>query len=378
VVEADYTTAITTLTRYSMPSSEGGVRSLVKDAIYLDRNRSLEAGAVLIQAHSGRRPKRQPLENKAPTSSLHQRMPSKTTRVSTVQASPARSPARFSTPQKQLENLFQEVSGGIQRRTEGWNISRAVLGAVGEVRRNVNNLQAPPPQSSIVDGLRPEQREVPGSGNADELEKRLHALQARNKALAMMLDGAMNSLRVSRSSSDRSAAQVEDNFNMALAKIQFVSVYLGDPEIPLPQADEDKATAKDTLVDTADTKEGSGEQDQASPAHANASKVEAQPAMPAALTHAHPPIDHKKSLARPLLADSSFSFMLGENRHRSSFVSSVLDLPEQRRGSESTPVVKPTAKQKHLWADKQDKERKAEESEDDGFTLNSLRGSRRK
>lgn len=65
--------------------------------------------------------------------------------------------------------------------------------------------------------------------------------------------------------------------------------------------------------------------------------------------------------------------MLGENRHRSSFVTSVMDLPEARRDSEAK------AKPKQLWVEEKQKEGKERKGsvglEDDGFTMSSLRGA---
>ena len=76
-----------------------------------------------------------------------------------------------------------------------------------------------------------------------------------------------------------------------------------------------------------------------------------------------------KPAQRPSLMDASFSFMLGENRHRSSFVSSVADLPEQRRESESRPPPKKTAAQS-----KAPPQRKGSCSRDDGFNLTNIHG----
>jgi hypothetical protein len=59
--------------------------------------------------------------------------------------------------------------------------------------------------------------------------------------------------------------------------------------------------------------------------------------------------------------------MLGEGRHRSSFVSSASEPPEQRRGSD------PKSKPKPAVAGEKEVAAQATESED-GFTMSSLRG----
>lgn len=355
LVDADYTTAITALTHYALPDSSGEPRSLVRDAVFLDRNRTAEAGATVIQHYTGRRPKQ--------TDALSSRGSStaRTIRSPQLRQSPSPSPSRFTPSQKQLEGLFQEVAGGLQKRTEGWNVSKAVRSAVGEVRRNMNNYQ--------TSHSRQASRDTPNSEKSDAarvLQQRLNELQERNVLLSKMLEDAVDSLRTVKLTSKDSVDEAEHNLNISLAKIQFVSVYLADPEIPIPR----EQTARDVEVDQPDeepmkaptvkvtTPTGSLGRPKDNEAEKVATKVEG---------------GTRQTPGRPSLMDSSFSFMLGENRHRSSFVSSVAALPEQERGTESKGGQKQAAEGERR---QQDGPRKGSDVDNGGFTLAKIQGRR--
>jgi TBC1 domain family protein 5 len=307
-----------------------------------------------------------------------------------VASSPNRLSARFLSQQKGLEALFQEVSGEVQRRTEGWSIARAVKGAVGEVRRNVQNLQ---PEVRVLgtrddqDGRPNRDREV-DTNSLHILTRRVQELEDRNKALAKMLGTTLESLQVYKQNpTEGNSGTEEENFNIILAKLQFVQVYLADPEIPIPaeepqrdhnnEKDEVRAILPESAPPVTEKPSvAEGEQkptliapDSPKPA------VQLQPAMPVQKTRLG---EKEKTIPRtdlpprrqqrPSLADSSFSFMLGEGRHRSSFVSSASEPPEQRRGSD------PKSKPKPAITGEKEVAAQATESEEDGFTMSSLRG----
>lgn len=368
VIEADYTDAITMLTHFKLPPSKEGLRSLVRDACHLSKNQNVETGADIVQHYSGQRPKVNGTDEERSYTpfSIQQRQNAK--RWSHTRSSPSMSPARKSTPQKQLENLLTEVSGSLQRRTEGWSVSKAVRGAVGEVRRNVNNLQTSHSREASVDTtsrMVEEQNQVLGS--------RLSNLEARNKALAKMLDTALSSLRACKPGGGGSATNTEDVFNMALARIQFVSVYLADSEIRIPQ-DEDTEQSKSETNQILDSSIGGGK---SSPLPASSEDSVPEKSDTATIAEAEQetdtppnkelPLKSSRANVRPSLADSSFSFMLGENRHRSSFVSSVTTLPEQRRDSDAS------SRPAQLWENDKEKKDRQKIDRDDGFTMSSLR-----
>ncbi|KAL9618929.1 MAG: hypothetical protein Q9160_006393 [Pyrenula sp. 1 TL-2023] len=384
LLEVDYSSALTLLLRYPSLEPPYGPQSLVRDAIFLSEHRTREAAASLTEKYTTKRPTLLPEQrvehhqkDTSARSTGRERLHLSSTPHDDVSASPNRYGSRLSHQQKNLESLFQEVSGGLQRRTENWSLSRAVRGAVGEVRRNVGNINsasgsprriATASRETLVATAEPEE-------TIESLTTRISALETRNKLLAKMLGGALESLRTQKED-ERS----EDTFNISLAKIQFVQVYLDDPEIPIPpetpepeqestrtkqesqpdQASESQQTDKDSAVLNSSSKPPDPKQKQIEGPKEKAS-VPSEPEAKSA----------KNLSIRPSLAQSSFSWMLGEDRHRSSFVSSVSIAPEEeRRGSE----IKPGSRPKHLFKDgKAEDGRKGSESEDDGFTLNRLR-----
>lgn len=402
LMEADYTTALTLLLRYSLPrSSPDKPVSLVKDAFYLDQNRTPQAGAKLILHYSGKaantREKQGGKESRAstefnsrrpstPGSQNHNRPVPRQVGIS----SPGRSsPARFLPQQKGLESLFHEVSGNLQKRTEGWNLSRTIQGAVNEVKRNMNNSLAASPQRSRVSTLIAEDPTKEGSpepAGSETLLGRVHDLEERNKALAKMLDSALESLRSVKFNEPDAKSTAEDAFNISLAKIQFVSVYLSDPEIPIPPEESSiRQLAAPRSIEKQDPDaekipdQTSAKIDQ--PAMVSTEAIIATTKVDPALgrrplTEVTPQREPRRQ-QRPSLAESSFSFMLGEGRHRSSFVSGVADLPEQTR-VEQTREADTKSRAKKVAAEsrkEQQRERRGSDSEDDGFTLTSLQGA---
>ncbi|EXJ63681.1 hypothetical protein A1O7_00016 [Cladophialophora yegresii CBS 114405] len=365
LIEADYTSGITALTHYSLPDPSEDPRSLVRDAVFLDRNRDSEAGALLIHRYSGRRPKR--------TETLPSRGASTTRAAKTSQHRPSlsASPGRFSSQQRQLEGLFREVTGNLQKRTEGWDVSKAVRSAVGEVRRNVNNYQSAHSRQPSSDGPKlvvPERKRLeqkPQEEATRDLQHKFQRLQERNTVLAKMLDDALQSLREIKLANPAAAGDAEDNLNICLAKIQFVSVYLSDPDIPIP--DEETAQAPKPPRDNLD----SFEKQSAAPAQTEPGTKHEKHPEPGIQTQGPEQRGRETHVSpqRPSLMESSFSFMLGENRHRSSFVSSVADLPEDSRESESRSRPKKKAAEITPHA-----ERKHSDSEKEGFSLNKIQG----
>ena len=382
LIEADYPSAITSLSRYDPPDKDEDPRNLVRDALYLEKNMNIETGASFIQKYSGRRPKAQKLEEPTAARLRAEHTPVRGSRAPQLRPSPSPSPAKFTTPQKQLEALFLQVSGGIQQRAEGWNVSKAVKGAVGEVRRNVNNFQTSHSRGSSVDILlagneTPRRNNSQRENRTAELEKRMQDLEARNKALSKMLDSALSSLRSTKPPTSDGA---EEAFNISLAKIQFVSVYLADSDIPIPPENTTTQNDQQAVQDISKPEDPQAQyQDEQSKRDTDLARKPSPKAVEIPVkektTHLtpSPKTDSVNPSTRPSLANSSFSFMLGENRRRSSFVSSVTDPPEQRRGSDAKPT-----KPKQLKAEeKEAKERRGSETEDDGFTMNRLHGGQR-
>lgn len=308
--------------------------------------------------------------------------------------SPVPSPARFLRQQRNLEALFQEVSEGIQRKADSWSISKAVLGAVGQVTRNVNSAAQSTPTD--VENRGPEKPQAAtatskqvAAADAQTSAIRARELEERNKLLSNMLEDAISLLKDLQNKKKHGQAAEpteEDGFDISLAKIKFVSLYLADSNIPIPGVEEmDKqvlsssksqspihtaTTAavpvstsgnsnlpirpEDTTISTTETPNRplhqvpsapKGPQEQEKQGTSTIEKHERSTGIPrTTTTDSEAPVK-----ARPSLANSSFSFMLGESQHRSGFVSSISDLPENRRASggdaemASAAAAKPTA-----------------------------------
>lgn len=341
-----------------------------------------------------------------PALQLSQRRNKNLTPATRSSGSPARSPLRFLSPQKGLENLFQEVSGNLQKRTEGWKVSKAVQAAASEVRRNMDNLQSgtASPRSSLDATHAPSSEGSTKPEIGEDLRQKLSMLERRNQALARMLADGLEELRAYKESSDaKEATVVESTFNTALAKMQFVQVYLADSEIPIPEqitppsvevVEERPPTAETedlTPIPMAEDSDAStvaimhddlkaqglakssiiGTRNPISRPKVESAEVVDKTANEESLDHKLEPSTASPRRTRPPLAQSPLSWILGEGQHRSDFVSSSIPPPEQRR--DSVPKVKP----QRLFTDgKDDKAENGSESEDDGFTLSSLHGRR--
>lgn len=391
LIDADYTTAITTLTRLEMPKEGDSARAVVKDAAQLVKSKTPEAGADITQLRTGKRQYHNPLGEdivprvSTPSTRAHRRFKSQ-------QASPSPSPARFTTPQKHLESLFSNVSNNFQKNAEGWsvqNVSKALRGAVGEAKRNLEQLQTGHSRSSSLDFPRNLGASDATENSANEdLISRLKQLEDRNKALAKMLEGAQETLRKWKSTDTQSGASGEDAFNTALARIQFVSVYLADADIAIPEMTpvaekkfEIPAITQETSVDKQEIETTQSQQSPNPPAIAEniPSIVKHQQSVPESKARTPSISPTRATAVRPSLANSSFSFMLGEDRHRSSFVKSK-PLPEERRHSDAKAEKhrkdSHESKTKPRLSAKDRKEQKSgnkvSDSDDDGFTLSTL------
>ena len=214
-------------------------------------------------------------------------------------------------------------------------------------------------------------------------------LQSRNKALGAMLEDAIITLRSNRKSSSndpQSEGPIDDeNLNISLARLQFIAVYLADSDISIPPdiAEPQGPAPDEEHIMHAEQSAASTDPDHVQstttdPPYADPDKV-LQPAEATVANHPPPP---PKRPVRPTLADATFSFMLGPGRHRSSFVSSVADLPQEtRRGSDASSKQKPKAikskgdRDRGKDKDKGSKGHEVKRREDDeGFTLHPLHG----
>ena len=229
MIDANYSVALMLLLKYPAPDSPQSAQSFVDDAIYLRDNFSIAGGANIISKYSGKSPSISSSTSR-PTTPLGQGL-SPRQKLSRTK-SPLPSPARFLQQQGGVEALFQGAAKGVLDRSERLGINQAVRDAVGEVRKNMQGLQASRTSSvgrtsDIMRWSLDEGRSVPAS------KASVSALNVRNQQLAHMLEHAMADLRAASTSADGEKDSYVKAMEIAIAKVEFVKVYLEDATMPL-------------------------------------------------------------------------------------------------------------------------------------------------
>lgn len=377
MLDADYSSALGLLLRYPAPTPCKPV-TFVEDGLFLEKNTNCEGASLLIQKYSGKTPD----PNKQyipPTQIAVARFPPRRRKKLTSREpssapsevpSPSVSPAR--NHQRRLDSLFQDVSEGLQRRTEGWGVTKAVRGAMVEARRNIQNMHssASTPAPRRIESPPHDSPSPPHISLATirRLNSRISALESRSQTLARMLGEAINELHTKQVHPNNSGIEAID---LALAKLQFVQVYLEDPTIPIP--DEEKlatqaparARSSEPVPSVIAGKENNTPGGQPR-GNNNSAFLELPKNGDSEASDIIKPVPLRPAAApatRAPIAESPFSWMLGDNKERSGFVTSVAVPPEQSRSTGT------------LFGDNRaDERRKPAGDEEDGVVLDSLRG----
>jgi TBC1 domain family protein 5 len=378
VIEADYSSALTLLLRYPSPPESQKPATFVKDALYLRQNLSPRRGSHIIAKYSGRSPQAA-LNSRAGSyrgnrnSNAALTTPDRSLRPK----SPLISPARFLQEQGGIEGILQEAAKGVYNHGEKWGVNKALRGAVQGLQQSGSSS----PRRLPVAGVRWSLDEGKPASNAgtEQLTARIDALEQRNKSLAKMLQNAIEDLWAQQKVFDKEKAEDSANaLSLAIAKIQFVQVYLEDPLIPLgPDHTSEEATKGPTnapipateitrlqpspmpvqetvtqigAVASTSTKPDITPQETSNPEaptleiSSSTPSVQDRPStsLPNTSIEPHPPkpkLPKEKPLSspftqpRPSLASSSFSWMLGPDHRKSSFVSASHFPPEKKRES---------------------------------------------
>ena len=352
VLEADYTAALTLLLRYPVPPAPHGPPTFVSDALYLRDNLLLDGGDHIISKYS----------RKSPETTVTRKLPKKIKRARTADQEaahnalhPSMSPSRFLHEQGGIEGIIQEAARGVYSRGEKWGVAKALRGAV----QGLQSVNASP-RSSMEGKSRwsLDNGKMVTDDAPLELIAKIHALEQRNKALSKMLAASMNELW-----SQQKDVQPEDGrekgsdaLSLAIAKVQFVQVYLENSSMPLPAdmqgASEKKVETTPLISQTASlpttersdplvtvdglvdekalptrTRARAGKSPLKGP---NNSSIPSRPTTPPNSSHN----------LRPSLSQSPYSWMLGEEpKQKSDFVatspfsSSGRRAPRERTGS---------------------------------------------
>ncbi|KAK6605580.1 WD repeat domain-containing protein [Botrytis cinerea] len=211
LMESNYSLALMLLLKYECPPNP---QTFVDDAIFLRDNFNASGGSQIIHKYSGKQPQ--------PRQLLMRNRSSLTT------------PARFLQQQGGVEALIQGAAKGVYNRGERLGINQAVRDAMEEVKKNMQGLQTPRSNNSprrasgasrwsLDDG-----RVMPASTAI------MATMNERNRQLAVMLDHAMKDLRSVSVSEESNREKCVEAMEMAIAKVDFVKVYLEDSTMPLP------------------------------------------------------------------------------------------------------------------------------------------------
>lgn len=214
------------LLKYPSPDAPSLPRTFVDDATYLRDNFSATGGANIISKYSGKPPSISP--STRPITPLGQALsPKRHTR------SPLPSPARFLQQQGGVEALFQGAAKGVFDRGERLGINQAVRDAVGEVKKNMQGLQASRSNSTRRTPTEASRWSLDEGKSIPTSRASIAAVNARNQHLATMLGQAMEDLRAASIAPDTNKDTCVKAMDLAIAKVEFVKIYLEDSTMPL-------------------------------------------------------------------------------------------------------------------------------------------------
>ena len=242
LINADYNTALTLLLKYPDPGTGLPAQTFVLDALYLREHMDQHCGSHLVSKYTGK-----PLqhEGRPLTPPALQRNITTVTGANYVQSATKNgllAPNLPSMQPRNLEAVLQSTAKNIYARSEKLGIGKAVRSAVDEVHRKAQEIrdhQTPSP---------PVVRRTRGSRSAfspDASQKRIGMLQDRNKQLSKLLDGAVSELwdfqKLVAETAENSVKAADplnvETLSVAIAKVQFVQVYLDDPDLPMPESE---------------------------------------------------------------------------------------------------------------------------------------------
>jgi TBC1 domain family protein 5 len=346
LIEADTNEAFGLLLRY--PETVAPAYTFIKDALYLRDHLTPEGGAEIVSRYGKPAPV---VETQQPSI----REPSPTPSYTSSRTRNSIGSPRSVLPQQGagIEALLQGAAKNVIERGSQWGVGRAIRGAVGEVRKNVEAIQSgaqsgqTTPRSGGREFRKPAQittGPISGRPSLDRMHssnamKKIESLESRSRNLAKMLESAVAELwdhhkERSEDSSDNKESVAA--LSLAIAKVQFVQVYLEDSSIPLPidETTEQEATADAaaSLLSPPSTSPAIPERTSSAPPVAStpqsrpaSSAADLRPTSPLATTQTPAPTlsSHLSPRARPTLASSSFSWMLGQESTASTFASST-------------------------------------------------------
>jgi TBC1 domain family protein 5 len=363
LIAAETNEAFALLLRYPEPSAPA--YTLIKDALYLRDHLTPQGGAEIITRYG----KQAPAVKIEPAASIRAPSPAVSFTSSRTRHSVG-SPKSFLGPQGAgLEAVLQGAAKNVLERGSQWGVGKALRDAVGEVRKNVEAYQngAGSGQTTPRSGgrefrapglLNPTAANRPGLDRTQSASasKKIADLEKRNKHLSKMLESAVAELwehhreqaesQKSKENEETSKAAME-SLSLAIAKVQFVQVYLEDSSIPLPVDEStDQAatanaaaslappspvppeltvvappTASPTVSSPAPTPAPTAIKTSQESSQLNSPQTSSP--VQRSLSTKPPTTSHLAPRSRPQLTSSNFSWMLGEESAPSNFATST-------------------------------------------------------
>jgi len=359
LLAADTNEAFALVLRYPKPAAPA--YTLIKDALYLRHHLDAQGGAEIISRYG----KPAPSIEHGPASRLSSPSPS----FVSSRAQNSASPRSFvGPPGAGIEALLQGAAKNILERGSQWGVGKALRDAVGEVKKNVEAYQsaAMSGQSTLRSGggrefRKPNTQPAFSRSHSAPKTREREELDRRNKMLAKMLEVAVGDLweyhrerneTPNPNEGDEKSKAAMKALSLAIAKVQFVQVYLEDSSIPLPveEVTEQAATANTVAALSTTYLQPSAPPENTpsiapitvttSLASAN-QELNPEPvtrSMQPASPPPQPPLPLASELprrSRPNLASSSFSWMLGDDSASANFATgaahSTFSSDEKRR-----------------------------------------------
>lgn len=271
---------------------------------------------------------------KSPETTVTRKLPKKMKRTRKADQKAAKdavpssmSPSRLVQEQGGIENIIHEAARGIYNRGERWGVAKALKGAV----QGLQAVNSSPGRTGERQVGSSHDSEGASSGRArSDLLAEIEALESRNKALGKMLAASMNELW-----SQQREVKVEEGkgagsevLSLAIAKVQFVQVYLENSQMPLPAEMLSAADEQASVGASPDIAPPEREKTPCAPATVDGPIDEkAVPTRAEAKGRKTPIRGQAKTppnlspQARPSLSQSPYSWMLGEEqKQKSGFV----------------------------------------------------------
>ncbi|KAI0552049.1 rab-GTPase-TBC domain-containing protein [Xylaria curta] len=227
LLEADYSVALQLLLKYPVPQAPNGPHTFIDDAVYLRDHQHTAGGAELITKYTGRSPRS--LGASRPTTP--RRGPPSFRKKLTGARSPL-SPPRFRPPPGGVEALFQGAAKNVLEQGERLGINQAVRDAVVEIRRNVQEAKTSMKTS----------RDLFSEPRPNNTIRAVAAMDRRNRRLASMLDEPITTLVNAGTATEvndgEDKQKAQDALALAVARLQFIKVYLEDSTLALPDEED--------------------------------------------------------------------------------------------------------------------------------------------